>query len=52
MGRLHARHERRSLRHIRRVQEHLMRIDLGDFHRIRFKQDARLASRIVQRAQA
>lgn len=35
-----------------RVQEHLMRIDLGDFHRIRFKQDAGLASRIVQRAQA
>lgn len=34
-----------------RVQEHLLRIDLGDFHRIRFKQDAGLAGRIVRRAQ-
>ena len=33
-----------------RVQEHLLRIDLGDFHRIRFTQDAGLASRIVRRA--
>ena len=35
-----------------RVQEHLLRIDLGDFHRIRFTQDAGLASRIVRRAHA
>ncbi|GAA3607765.1 hypothetical protein GCM10022199_09430 [Marihabitans asiaticum] len=35
-----------------RVQEHLFRIDLGDFHRIRFKQNPGLANRIVRRTQA
>lgn len=35
-----------------RVQEHVLRMDLSDFHRIRFRQDAGLASRIVRRAQA
>lgn len=35
-----------------RVQEHVLRMDLGDFHRIRFRQDAGLAGRIVRRAQA
>ncbi len=35
-----------------RVQEHMLRIDLGDFHRIRHKQDAGLAGRIIHRAQA
>ena len=34
-----------------RVQDHMLRIDLGDFHRIRFRQDAGLASRLVRRAQ-
>lgn len=35
-----------------RVQEHVLRMDLSDFHRIRFRQDAGLAGRIVRRAQA
>lgn len=34
------------------VQQHILRIDLGDYNRIRFKQDSGLASRIIQRAQA
>ena len=35
-----------------RVQEHMLRMDLSDFHRIRFRQDPGLAGRIVRRAQA
>ena len=35
-----------------RVQEHILRIDLGDFHRIRHRVDAALAGRIINRTQS
>jgi hypothetical protein len=35
-----------------RLQHHLLRIDLGDFTRIRMRRDFGLASRIIRRALA